>query len=374
MAEINFFANDSRFGITPKSACIDVVVHGRVRIGRTITQFLGSWLAIRRGASVTRQVSASVILLSSMMLMFPDGASAVTSPDKWSPPVSIGAKGSSTTQVDYSISCPTSSFCVSVNGDGQVLYYRSGVWSLPRSLALGGSINSVSCSSRTFCVAVAQGHASVYNGHKWSSAVHFGPTGDTYKVSCPRPTFCAAVGANGIPGGPSALVTFNGHTWTPYKTTSTGKVDDRLLSVSCSTPQFCMATNFDGQILSFNGVTWTPSRSSAPKFLVSISCTKSKYCMAVTTAGQSMTFQSGTWRTSKTIPAFKNAFAYAVSCASETECSVIGLGGAVTTWSFGRWSTPFTVFPGGTVAGVGISCSTKTFCVAVNDMGMAASR
>jgi hypothetical protein len=96
--------------------------------------------------------------------------------------------------------------------------------------------------------------------------------------------------------------------------------------------------------------------------------------MAVTTAGQSMTFQSGTWRTSKTIPAFKSAFAYAVSCASETECSVIGLGGAVTTWSLGRWSTPFTVFPGGTVAGVGISCSTKTFCVAVNDMGMAASR
>jgi hypothetical protein len=96
--------------------------------------------------------------------------------------------------------------------------------------------------------------------------------------------------------------------------------------------------------------------------------------MAVTTAGQSMTFQSGTWRPPKSIPAFKSAFAYAVSCASETECSVIGLGGAVTTWSSGRWSSPLTVFPGGDVAGVGISCSTKTSCVAVNDMGMTASR
>jgi hypothetical protein len=315
-----------------------------------------------------------VIVLSSMLIVFPDGASAITPPNKWTSPVSIGAKGSSATQVDYSVSCPTSTFCVSVNGDGQVLYYRSGVWSLPRSLALGGSINSVSCSSTTFCVAVAQGQASVYNGHRWSSAVHFGPTGDTYKVSCPLPTFCAAVGASENPGGPSALVTFNGHSWTPYKSTSTGKVDNRLLSVSCSTPQFCMATNFDGQILSFNGLRWTPRHSPAPKFLISISCTRSKYCMAVTTAGQSMTFQSGTWRTSKTIPAFKSAFAYAVSCASETECSVIGLGGAVTTWSSGRWSTPFIVFPGGVVAGVGISCSTKTFCVAVNDKGMTASR
>jgi hypothetical protein len=373
MAEVKYFSIDSRFGMTHKSARIDVV-RGGVQIGRAMTQFLGSWLDGRHGDSVTRQVATSVIVLFSMLMMLPNGASAATSTDMWSPPVLIGAKGSSATQVDYSISCPTSTFCVSVNGDGQVLYYRSGVWSLPRSLALGGSINSVSCSSTTFCVAVAQGKASVYNGHKWSSAVHFGPTADTYKVSCPRPTFCAAVGANGIPGGPSALVTFNGHTWTPYKTTSTGMVDDRLLSVSCPTPRFCMATNFDGQILSFDGVTWTPSHSSAPKFLISVSCTSSKYCMTVTTAGQSMTFQSGTWRTPKSIPAFKSAFAYAVSCASETECSVIGLSGAVTTWSFGRWSTPFTVFPGGTVAGVGISCSTKTFCVAVNDMGMATSR
>jgi hypothetical protein len=339
-----------------------------------MAQFFGGWLSIRRGDSVARLVIASVIMMSTMLSMFPSGATAATSLDKWSPPVFIGSKGSSATQVDYSVSCPTSTSCVAVNGDGQVLYYRSGVWSSPQSLPLGGSIDSVSCSNKAFCVAVAAGKVAMYNGHVWSFAAHIGPTGDGYKVSCPRPTFCAAVGANFIAGKPSALMTFNGHSWTPYKTTSTGAIDDRLLSVSCSTPQFCMATNFDGHILSFNGKKWTPSHGTAPKWLISVSCTVSKFCMAVTTTGDSMTFNSGSWSLPKPIPAFKSAGAYSVSCVSAAECSVIGLSGAVATWTSGRWSSPLTVFRGGYAAGVAISCSTRSNCVAVNDRGMSASR
>ena len=339
-----------------------------------MAQFFGGWLSIRRGDSVARLVIASVIMMSTMLSMFPSGATDATSLDKWSPPVFIGSKGSSATQVDYSVSCPTSTSCVAVNGDGQVLYYRSGVWSSPQSLPLGGSIDSVSCSNKAFCVAVAAGKVAMYNGHVWSFAAHIGPTGDGYKVSCPRPTFCAAVGANFIAGKPSALMTFNGHSWTPYKTTSTGAIDDRLLSVSCSTPQFCMATNFDGHILSFNGKKWTPSHGTAPKWLISVSCTVSKFCMAVTTTGDSMTFNSGSWSLPKPIPAFKSAGAYSVSCVSAAECSVIGLSGAVATWTSGRWSSPLTVFRGGYAAGVAISCSTRSNCVAVNDRGMSASR
>ena len=359
--------------MSPKQGCADVDGEGGW-IGRVMAKFLGSRLSIRRGDSGARLGFASVIMMSSTLLMFPSGASAAMSLGKWSPPVLIGSKGSSATQVDYSVSCPTSTLCVSVNGDGQVSYYRSGVWSSPRSLAMGGSIDSVSCSNKAFCVAVAAGKAAVYNGHVWSSAMRIGPMGDGYKVSCPTSTFCAAVGANEIAGKPSALLTFNSHSWTPYKTTSTGTIDDRLLGVSCSTPQFCMATNFDGQILSFNGTRWTPSHSSAPKFLISVSCTASKFCMAVTTSGDSMTFHNGSWSLPKFIPAFKSAGAYSVSCVSESECSVIGLSGAVTTWISGRWSSPLTVFPGGYVAGVAISCSTGNNCVVVNDRGMSASR
>jgi hypothetical protein len=337
-------------------------------------QFRESWLSIRHGDSVVRFAVASVIMISTMLSMYANAAAAASSSDKWTSPVFIGSKGSSTTPVDYSISCPSSTFCVSVNGDGQVLYYRSGVWSSPQSLALGGSIDSVSCSSPTFCVAVASGEAAVYNGHVWSSAARMGPAGDTYKVSCPTPTFCAAVGASEIPGKLSALMMFNGRAWTKFTTTSTGTVDDRLLSVSCSKSHFCMATNFDGQVLSFNGSRWTSSRSAAPIMLISVSCTASHFCMAVTINGDSMTFRSGSWSRPKLIPAFKGAGAYSVSCVSPAECSVIGLSGAVATWISGRWSTPLTVFPGGYVAGVSISCSSGSKCVAVNDRGFSASR
>ena len=356
-----------------KQVCADVNGDGG-RIGRVMARLLGSWRSIRRGDSVARLGIVSVIMMLTMLSTSTFAASAATSLDKWSPPVLIGSKGSSETQVNYAVSCPSSTFCVSVNGDGQVLYYRSGVWSSPQSLALGGSIDSVSCSNKEFCVAVAAGKAAVYNGSVWSSAVPMGPAGDTYKVSCPTSTFCAAVGANGIPGRPSALVTFNGRSWTTYKTTSTRVLNDRLLSVSCTTPRFCMASNFDGQILAFNGKKWTASHGNGPKSLIAVSCAASRFCMAVTTTGESTTFQGGSWSPPKLIPAFKSAVAYSASCVSASECSVIGLSGAVTTWMSGRWSSPLTVFPGGFVAGVAISCATGSNCVAVNDRGASASR
>lgn len=359
--------------MSPKLGCIDEDGDGRW-IGKVMVQVLRSRLPMRRGHSVARRGIAIVIMMLTTLSMFTSGASAATSSDTWSPAVFIGSKGSSVTQVNYSVSCPTATFCAAVNGDGQVSYYRSGVWSSPQPLTLGGSIDSVSCANKAFCVAVAAGKAAVYNGHVWSPAVPIGPAGDEYKVSCPTSTFCAAVGASGMPGKPSALVTFNGHSWTTYKTTSTGASNDRLLSISCSTPQFCMATNFDGQILAFNGKKWTPSNGSRLRSLISVSCTASRFCMAVTTTGDSTTFHSGSWSPPKLIPAFQSAGAYSVSCPSAAECSIIGLSGATIRWISGRWSSPLTVFPGGYVAGVAISCSTRSNCVAVNDRGMSASR
>ena len=339
-----------------------------------MTQFRELCLTARRGHPMARLGVAGLILVSTAFSIFTLGASASTSLPKWSSPVLIGSKGSSNSQVDYSVSCPTSTFCVSVNGDGQVLYDRRGVWSSPHYLALGGSIDSVSCSSAKFCVAIASGEAAVYNGHIWSSATRMGPAGDTYRVSCPVPIFCAAVGASGVPGKPSSLMTFNGRSWSKFNTTATGSVDDRLLGVSCSNPHFCMVTNYDGQVLSFNGSRWTPSHSPAAKSLISVSCATSQFCMAVTINGEAMTFHSQKWSRLTDVPAFKSAGAYSVSCGSATECSVIGLSGAVATWISGRWSSPSTVFPGGYGAGVAISCSSGSDCVAVNDGGFSASR
>jgi hypothetical protein len=323
---------------------------------------------------VTRIGVAFVVTNLALLSACAIETSGASSTGKWSSAIQIGSKDSGTNQVSYSVSCPTSIFCVAANGNGQVLYDQSGVWSTPRGLALGGSIDSVSCSSTTFCVAVAAGEAAVYNGHRWSSAVRMGTTGDTYNVSCATVRFCAAVGASGLPGKPSALATFNGRTWSMFKTTSSGKADDRLLSVSCSSAHFCMAANLDGVILHFNGSTWTPSHGVGNDSLISVSCSTEKFCMAVTTTGDATTFHQGSWSPPKPIPSFARAGAYSVSCVSSSKCSVIGLSGSVATRTSGRWSGPTTVFSRGYVAGVSISCAATSHCVAVNDEGFAASR
>jgi ribosomal protein S18 acetylase RimI-like enzyme len=144
--------------------CRAHVVGDNGRIGRAMAQFRGNRLRPPLLDAVARFGIASVIMIVLSMSTIGAASAAALMP-KWSAPVLIGSKSSSATQVTYSISCPSSKFCVTVNGDGQVLYDRSGVWSTPQPLAMGGSIDSVSCSNSTFCVAVAAGEAAIYNGH-----------------------------------------------------------------------------------------------------------------------------------------------------------------------------------------------------------------
>jgi len=335
---------------------------------------VGSWFSVRPLKPVARLSTTIAVTVLALGLLTPNLSSAASSVNEWSHPVSIGSTTTSASQVGYSVSCASASFCVAVNGNGQVSYRDSGNWTAPASLSVGGSIDAVSCSSSTFCVALAGRNATVYNGHRWSKARKISPAGYTFKISCPTSTFCAAVGASGIPGMKSAIVTFNGHSWTSYRTSTTGATNDRLLGVSCSSSRFCVATNFDGQILTFDGTQWSANRTTGPTGLISVSCTAARFCMAVSISGGSMTSHSGTWTAAKPITAFNKAAAYSVSCATATNCSVVGLSGVATTWTSGRWSTPSIVFPGGYVAGVSTSCFAKGHCVAVNDKGMSASQ
>ena len=315
-----------------------------------------NWFSTRLLNPVARLAATIVVIVLALGAISTNLSSAASSVNKWSHPVSIGSTTTSASQVGYSVSCASVSFCVAVNGNGQVSYRHGENWTAPASLSVGG------------------GNATVYNGHSWSKARKISPAGYTFKISCPTSTFCAAVGASGTPGMPSAIVTFNGHSWRSYKTSTTGATNDRLLGVSCSSSRFCVATNFDGQILTFDGTKWTANRTTGPTGLISVSCTAARFCMAVSVSGGSMTSRNGTWSSAKPITAFNKAAAYSVSCATATNCSVIGLSGVTITWASGRWSTLSTVFPGGYVAGVSISCFAKGHCVAVNDKGMSASQ
>lgn len=329
----------------------------------------------RRRSLLRRSKSACLILLLASSVLASnvavgEAASSAPQPGHWSTATRIDASSASRSEVTYAVSCPTPSFCVVVNGNGDANLWRDGKWSSSTSLHAGGSLSSVSCPTKSRCVAVSDGGQAVsYDGHAWTSVGPVGPQA-TYVVSCAGTSFCAAVGANGVAGKPSTLATYNGSTWSS-KQTARGGANDRLMSVSCVSPTFCVAVNFDGQFLMFNGTSWKAGKRTGPKKLISVSCVTRAFCMAVSVSGLEATFNGTRW-TSGLIPMYKSAFAYSVSCASGSSCVVVGLSGAATTWNAGMWSKPVAVLPGGYVAGVNVSCS-STSCMAVDDKGESAT-
>jgi len=300
-------------------------------------------------------------------------AVAATNNKQWTAPVRIDARQSSSNQTGYSVSCPVVDFCLAANGNGSVAFLRHGRWSSPQSLEAGGSLDAVSCPTVTFCVVVSgAGQAVIFNGHSWSPTEKVGPEG-AYHVSCPTTSFCAAVGASGLPGKPSTIATFDGHSWSWHQTSTTGTTNDRLMDVSCATSRFCVAVNLDGQILTFTGMRWLPSPTRGPKGLISVSCVTQTNCMALADSGAFLMLREKGWSTPRVIPGFRDSFAYSVACASTKECAAIGLSGQAAVWSAGRWSKPIVVFPGGFMAGVQVACTKSGACVAVNDRGSSAS-
>jgi len=318
------------------------------------------------------RMACYIILLS---LFLGTGCSSITSSGgtipTWTKAVQVTTPANNSNAISmYGVSCPSSSFCVSVDASGSAHFWKGGKWSKPQSLGVGGSLTSVSCPTIQFCAATsAGGSATIYNGHSWSPATSIGTPG-TYEVSCATATFCAAIGISGSLSVPTTVETFDGHSWTTIQSSSTGTLDDRLMDVSCSTPTQCLAVNLNGHVLSFNGTKWSTTQNAIVKGLISISCPNSSFCLAVTASGEYVTFDGQFWSTPKVIPGLQAGFARSVSCSSTRECSVVSLSGLATTWQQSHWSTPATIFHRD-LASVAISCATSNQCMAVNNLGQA---
>jgi hypothetical protein len=82
---------------------------------------------------------------------------------------------------------------VAVGAVGDALVYSDGSWSAPRDVD-GVSLDSVSCASSSFCMAVdAQGDALTYTNGSWSSPTAISGAGVLDSVSCTSASFCVAV-------------------------------------------------------------------------------------------------------------------------------------------------------------------------------------
>ena len=177
-------------------------------------------------------------------------------------------------------------------------------------------INGLSCSSRSFCIAVGdsgyggdQTFAEIWNGSTWSiqqtAQVAGAGATDLSSVSCTSPSACIAVGASFDPAlsdETPLIERWNGISWSVQTTPDPRAEPSELNGVSCTSSRACIAvggTNANDRpqplVERWDGVSWSiervPSAHSAA--LQAVSCTSNVVCTALgTIPGKAVAFQS----------------------------------------------------------------------------------
>ena len=222
-------------------------------------------------------------------------------------------------------------------------------------------------------------------------------------VSCTSSTFCVAVGQQDIGAGGGTLVEqWNGSSWAVVASVNPPSTSgDELDSVSCVGPTFCTAVGTSGQgavAETWNGTTWTlanpviPSGVTGGAVLSSVSCVSTTVCETLGT-GYNATptpvvfgnqWNGSAWSlVSAATPSVSGSFptpvieATGMDCVTTTWCVAVGTTNANVTattpfaeqWNGSSWSLVSVAVPSG--AGVigsylaSVSCVGTSFCEAV---------
>ena len=203
-----------------------------------------------------------------------------------------GAVWNAPTEIDGSqqldsVSCPTASFCVAVDGGGSAVTFDGTAWSVPIDVDPRNSLSSVSCPSASFCVAVdTSGSALSYAGGAWSAPVSVDPGHSLSAISCSSTSFCLAVDANAY------YATFDGGGWSAAQP----MVIEQLTSVSCPSASFCTAVNDgNGWAPTYDGSGWTGGQLASAEQngqLLAVSCASSSFCMTVDNDGNAVVYDA----------------------------------------------------------------------------------
>jgi hypothetical protein len=290
----------------------------------------------------------------------------------------------------------------------------------PRHPGGGELLVSVSCTGSTSCMAVGQTQVVVppgftnlhpfaesWNGTKWQivptpTLTHAGAT--LNGVSCTSSTSCMAVGGEGRLRNPTQFTLaaqWNGTAWTfvstPPPLTPGGTA---LNTVSCTSTSACMAAGFFGfndgtgtQLTlseQWNGTKWqirtTPTPGNSGSF-GGVACTSPAACIAVGTHERPNVFEvtlaeqwNGTgWKVlaSPNPRGFGVAGMGGVSCPAAAACMGVGSWTDPTgessfnlaeAWNGTSWAILRTPSPGSTNNELsGVSCTSPSSCMAVGD-------
>jgi hypothetical protein len=269
-----------------------------------------------------------------------------------------------------SVSCVSSIFCMAVDDQGDVVAYDGSSWSAPARID-GNTLTSVSCASANLCVAVdIAGNETTFDGTSWSGLNDIDTAEAALRsVSCTATptTFCAAVDDGG-----NVMTSDDGTSWS-----SLSDIDgsNELQAVSCATADFCAAVDNDGNAFTWDGSGWTSDEDIDPNIeLSSVSCTTTptNFCTAVDDFGYALTYNGASWSAPYLFDSSGNG-GESVSCATASSCMDVDNDGNAVAWdgagnSGSDWSST-SIDPGNTLDSD--SCPSASFCVAVDDDGNA---
>ncbi|HEY8081837.1 MAG TPA: hypothetical protein VIE15_07070 [Acidimicrobiales bacterium] len=215
-------------------------------------------------------------------------------------PTSIAPKDGTHTLTSVSCVAGPPVQCVAVDDAGHYLFWNGTSWSLPATVAAGGStpgphLTSVSCAtaaSVTWCQAVGDGGGAVglevAKGKVTVHGEHLTVGSATPRVSCVAPTDCVAVDAGGHGLG------FNGETAGSAVSFSLfadgGTKEGGVTALSCATKVSCFVGSTSGSTQFVRPLTPVASVAEAfvsmsPLVTVSLTCPLPTYCLAGTTGG-----------------------------------------------------------------------------------------
>ena len=253
------------------------------------------------------------------------------------------------------VSCPAAGDCLAVGAvntsrsPGPLLEQLSGgTWHvLPAPWAAGSQgLYSVSCPTTTWCMAVGPSttHDTLaFDGTSWSIAAPLPQDLVPNGVSCSSPSACEAVGwQNTTSGTAPADAHWNGSVWTLQPTAPLpGLPVSWFQGVSCLSASFCSAVGAQGGYDLYldyytlgelwGGTSWTapPTGGSSGSDLMDVSCAAANSCQAVgyTQEGARTLAWSGSGWQYEPNPASANySVLDGVSCPTTISCMAVGAG------------------------------------------------
>ena len=291
------------------------------------------------------------------------------------------------------------------------------VWSVVASPNPPGvndsSLRSVSCPTRTRCVAVGTTQLDTdpttqktlierWNGTSWSIIASPNVAGAEFiqltGVSCSVPSDCTAVGSsvahtnNGTLTSSSLIERWNGTAWSIIAgPNSGGTASSGLAGISCPASTLCIAVGsytLDGRGLTlidrWDGTSWSVvANGGVDSRLRRVACTSPTNCFAVGDAVNGSTLKTLIERWNGTSWAIASSPNLAVptlrlsgvACATATMCMAVGQYVTGTTtkpfverWNGGAWSLVASPDPGANSSLLAVECPTATTCFAVGQV------